>query len=164
MEKEPVSGICAEDIVHYRDLAVSSPESPLLPFSEANFPTEIYRFCRIFSKLLLKPDCHNSRRIIAGSQYGIWGSATDEQGMMPSLLLLSTIAETCGGVAMCLHAQGVASNLLLQANNALPANSCQAGLCLQEGFAPLSGTINSPSTDAPARTTTAVGRMIIIHH
>jgi len=74
---------------------------------------------------------------------------------MPSLLLLSTIGETCGGVAMCLHAQGLATHLILQAKKKLPFTPVRAGLCLQEGFCPpFLGTIMSPDQDAPARITT----------
>jgi len=71
-----------------------------------------------------------------GSQYGIWGSDTDTSGMTPSLTLLKIIAETCGGVAMCLHSQGVATNILLNSNRPLPYNVRSVALSLQEGMWP----------------------------
>jgi butyryl-CoA dehydrogenase len=56
---------------------------------------------------------------------------------------------------MCLHAQGVASNLLLQSKRKLPFTPVRVGLCLQEGFRPpFFGTIISPDKDAPAKITT----------
>ncbi|MCX5849029.1 MAG: acyl-CoA dehydrogenase family protein [Deltaproteobacteria bacterium] len=159
MEKEPVSGICAEDIMHYQDLARQYAKKSLLPifqgeYSDGNLSLLPEKLKTAFEAgIAATPDTS-----LPGCQYGIWGGATDEQGMMPSLLLLSTIAETCGGVAMCLHAQGVASNLLLQAKKALPQTPVRAGLCLQEEFCPpFLGTIMSPAKDAPAQiTTTAV--------
>ena len=159
MEREPVSGICAEDIVHYQDLARQFAKKALLPifqgeYSDGNLSLlpEILKTA-FETGIAATPD-----ESLAGCEYGIWGGATDEQGIMPSLLLLSIIAETCGGVAMCLHAQGVASNLLLAAKRKLPFTPVRVGLGLQEEFCPpFLGTIISPVQDAPARiTTTAV--------
>jgi alkylation response protein AidB-like acyl-CoA dehydrogenase len=156
MEKEPVTSICNEDIVHYQDLARQYAKKSLLPilggeFSDGNLSLLPETLKTAFETgIAATPDTS-----MPGSQYGIWGSATDEQGVMPSLLLLSTISETCGGVAMCLHVQGVASNLLLQTKKELPQTTVKTGLCLQEGFCPpFSGTIISPDKDAPARITT----------
>jgi len=158
MEKEPVTSICAEDIVHYQDLACQYAKKSLLPifggeFSDGDLSLLPEKLKTAFEAgIAATPDTS-----MPGSQYGIWGSATDEQGVMPSLLLLSTIAETCGGVAMSLHAQGVASNLLFQAKRKLPHTPVRVGLCLQEGFCPpFLGTIISPGKDAPARIITAV--------
>jgi len=70
-------------------------------------------------------------------------------------MFLSIIAETCGGVAMCFHSQGVASNLLLNARSELPMTPARAALCLQEDFGfPGWGTILSPEKDLPARIST----------
>jgi alkylation response protein AidB-like acyl-CoA dehydrogenase len=90
-----------------------------------------------------------------GSEYGIWGSGTADMGLAPSLILLSAIAETCGGVAMALHAQGVASNLLLSAGYRPEPPATRVALCLQEGFTlPGLGTLLDPSSDSPAAIST----------
>ena len=159
MEKEPAYGICAEDVIRYQDLARQYAQKSLLPIFEGEHSD---------GDLVLLPEKLNTAfeigiaatpdELLSGCQFGIWGSATEETGVMPSLLLLSIIAETCGGAAMCLHAQGVASNILLQAKRKLPFTPKRVGLCLQEGFCPpFLGTIISPDKDAPARImTTAV--------
>lgn len=159
MEREPVSGICAEDIVHYQDLAHQYAKKSLLPifqgeYSDGNLSLlpEILKTA-FETGIAATPD-----ESLSGCQYGIWGGATDETGIMPSVLLLSIIAQTCGGTAMCLHAQGVASNLLLQTKKKIPHTPVRVGLCLQEGLCPpFLGTIISPYKDTPARiATTAV--------
>ncbi len=156
MEKESVGRICDEEIIHYQDLARQYAKKSITPifegeYSDGNLTLLPEKLKTAFDiGIAAAPD-----ESFSGCQYGIWGGATDETGLMPSLLLLSVIAETCGGVAMCLHAQGVASNLLLQAKRKLPFTSARAGLCLQEGFyPPFPQTIISPDKDAPAKIAT----------
>ena len=159
MEKEPVAGICAEDVMHYQDLARQYAKKSVLPifggeYSDGNLSLLPEKLKTAFEiGIAAAPD-----ESLSGCQYGIWGGAIEETGIIPSLLLLSIIAETCGGTAMCLHAQGVASNLLLQTKKKLPFTPVRAALCLQEGFCPpFIGTVMSPDKDAPAKiTTTAV--------
>jgi alkylation response protein AidB-like acyl-CoA dehydrogenase len=94
-----------------------------------------------------------------GSEYGIWGSGLADMGLGPSLILLSAVAETCGGIAMALHAQGVASNLLLSAGHRPEPMVTRAALCLQEGFTLFGlGTLLEPASDAPAAVTTTAAQ------
>ena len=159
MDREPVAGICAEDVTHYQDLARQYAKKSVLPifqgeYSDGNLSLLPDKLKTAFEiGIAAAPD-----ESLAGCQYGIWGGALEETGIMPSVLLLSVIAETCGGIAMCLHAQGVASNLLLGVKRKLPFIPVRAALCLQEGFCPpFIGTVISPDKDAPAKiTTTAV--------
>lgn len=156
MERETVASICAEDVAHYQDLARQYSKKSIAPIFDGEYSD---------GNLLLLPEkmktafeigiAASSDESLSGCQYGIWGGATDETGIMPSVLLLSVIAETCGGVAMCLHAQGIASHLLLQAKGKLPFLPVKAGLGFQEGFCPPSlDTIMSPDKDVPAKITT----------
>lgn len=156
MEKEPVGGMCSEDAMHYQDLARQYAKKSISPILEGEYSD---------GNLSLLPDILKTAFEIgiastpdesfAGCQYGIWGGALGEIGLMPSSLLLSIIAETCGGVAMCLHAQGVATNLILQTKNKLPFVTVRTGLCLQEGFCPpVLGTVKSPDKDVPAKIAT----------
>jgi len=137
MDREPAAGICAEDIIHYQDLARQYAKKSIAPifegeYSDGNLSLLPQRLKTAFEiGIAATPDKTHS-----GYQYGIWSGATDETGPLPSILLLSIIAETCGGVAMCLHSQGVASNLLIQAKKELPFTPVTAALCLQEGLAP----------------------------
>ncbi len=86
----------------------------------------------------------------AGHEFGVWGKATDAAGTMSSAIILATIAETCGGVAMLINAQGVASNLLMQAKNPLMIAGQRAALCLQESPYPiLFAAIDHPVSSAP---------------
>jgi butyryl-CoA dehydrogenase len=88
---------------------------------------------------------------MAGADYGIWGKSIDSSGLLSSIILLSTIAEKCGGIAMLLNAQGVASNILLQAGREIPGNPKRAALCLQEGnIPPYFETIISSDNNEPA--------------
>ncbi len=159
MEKEPVGEICAEDAAHYQELARQYARKSLLPVfegenSDGNLALLQEKLNTAFDiGIAASPD-----ESFSGCQYGIWGGAINETGIMPSLLLLSILAETCGGAAMCLHAQGVASNLLLQSKRKLPFTPTKVGLCLQEEFCPpFLGTLIAPGKEAPAQiTTTAV--------
>ncbi len=158
MEKELTPGISAEDLLHYRELARQYSKKSLLPLfggePDGNLNLLPEKLDIAFSTgIAASPELSMS-----GRTYGIWGSAIDDQGLTPSLLLLSTIAETCGGVAMCLHAQGVASNLVLQTKDKKLRAPVRVGLCLQEGIGPPSlATIVAPGKDAPARImTTAI--------
>lgn len=156
MDREPVSGICAEDVMHYQDLARQYAKKSVLPIFQGEYSDGNLSLLPEILKTAFEigiaatPD-----ESLSGCHYGIWGGAVEEMGITPSVLLLSIIAETCGGVAMCLHTQGVASNLLLQSKSKLPFTPVKAGLCLQEGFcSPFWKTITSPDKDAPARITT----------
>lgn len=159
MEKEPVAGLCVEDIAHYQDLARQYSKKSINPIFEGEYsdgnlsllPEKLKTAFEI--GIAATPD-----ESLSGCQYGIWGGATEETGIIPSSLILSAIAETCGGVAMSLHAQGVASNLILQMKRKLTFIPIKVAVGLQEGFCPpFFGTITSPDKDAPAKSiTTAV--------
>jgi alkylation response protein AidB-like acyl-CoA dehydrogenase len=168
MGKESLQGISAEEMLHYQDLARQYSKKSLLPLFSGEYPDGNLKL------LPEKLDTAFSTGIAAspelsmsGSTYGIWGGAVDEQGLTPSLLLLSVIAETCGGIAICLHAQGVASNLVLQTKGKKLHAPVRVALCLQEGIGPpFLGTIVSPGKDAPARimtTAVAEGNTFIIN-
>jgi alkylation response protein AidB-like acyl-CoA dehydrogenase len=156
MEKESYGNVCAEDVSHYRDLARQYAKKSILPIFEGEFPDGNLSLLPEKLKtafetgLAAAPDPS-----LSGYAYGIWGRATDEQGLTPSIVLLSTVAEVCGGVAMGLHAQGVATHILLQSKQTLPFVPVKVGMGLQEGFCPpFWGSILSPDQDAPAKITT----------
>ena len=156
MEKEPVAGLCAEDIAHYQDLARQYSKKSISPIFEGEYsdgnlsllPEKLKTAFEI--GIAATPD-----ESLSGCQYGVWGQAIEEIGVIPSMLILSAIAETCGGVAMCLNAQGVASNLILQAKRKPAFIPVKVAVGLQEGFCPpFLGTITLPDKDVPAKSTT----------
>jgi alkylation response protein AidB-like acyl-CoA dehydrogenase len=157
MTTDVVLAINSEELHYYQNLARQYSKRSLAPlFDNHDQPDgDLGLLPQIFQVALSTGIAASPELSMEGSAYGIWGSAVEEQGMLPSLLLLSIIAETCGAVAMSLHAQGVASNLVLQSKRPLPCSPVRVGLCLQEGMSPpYLGTIIAPHQDAPARIAT----------
>jgi alkylation response protein AidB-like acyl-CoA dehydrogenase len=69
-----------------------------------------------------------------GFEYGIWGtSAGSPDGVRLSAILLSVMAEACAGIAMNLHAQGLASRVIMSSGAPLPGPPARAAVALQEG-------------------------------
>jgi alkylation response protein AidB-like acyl-CoA dehydrogenase len=167
MVDESRQEIGAEEILGFRDLARQYSKKSLLPIFTGDYPDGDLNLIpekleiAFSTGIAASPD-----ESMPGSVYGIWGSAVDQQELTPSLVLLETIAETCGGVAMSLHAQGVASNLACRAKAEHRRSLTRVGLCLQEGFCPpFLGTIIAPAKGAPVRIITTAtpegGRYVI---
>lgn len=158
MNDTSVNRLSAEEMLHYRDLACLYAEKSLRPLFDGEYPDgNLSVLKEKLDTALAIGIAASADRSMEGSRYGIWGSATGELGLAPSIMLLSIIAETCGGVAMCLHVQGLASHVLLQTDR-IPFTPARPGLCLQEGSRPPGlGTIIDPGADRPAKIgTTAV--------
>ncbi len=86
-----------------------------------------------------------------GHEYGIWGAALSETGLAPSALMLSAVAEVCGGVALNLHVQGLASQVIAMAGRAPKTPPARVAPAIQEEFGlPGWGTLHIPTLDAPA--------------
>jgi len=155
MDKEPATdipvGLSREELSHYADLARTFSGKSVASLFEGEHPDgDLSRLPAVLDTAFTIGLAASPDRSLPGSQYGIWGSAVDELGPAPSLLLLSVVAETCGGVAMCLHSQGVASAIALRAKGG-PAPA-RVRLCLQEGpYPPHAGVLARPGEDAPAR-------------
>jgi len=156
MRDESIEEISAEELLGFRDLARKYSKKSLLPLFGGDYPDGDLNLIpekleiAFNTGIAASPD-----ESMPGSDYGIFGRAIDRQGLTPSLVLLETIAETCGGVAMSLHAQGVASNLVCSAKRLRRDPLVRVGLCLQEGFCPpYLGAIVAPAKDAPARINT----------
>jgi len=87
-----------------------------------------------------------------GYDYGIWGASLSETGLAPSALMLSSVAEVCGGMALNLHVQGLASQIIALASRKPASPPTRVAPAIQEEFGlPGWGTLNIPSLDAPAR-------------
>ena len=145
------AGLSQEEITHYKDLARTFAKKSVASLFGGEHPDgDLSRLPSVLDTAFTIGLAASPDRSMPGSQYGIWGSATNELGPAPSLILLATVAETCGGVAMCLHAQGVASNLALVARG--PSAPVRVRLCLQEGpYPPSAAVLAAPGDNAPAR-------------
>jgi alkylation response protein AidB-like acyl-CoA dehydrogenase len=159
------AGLTQEEILHYTDLARTFAKKSVASLFGGEYPDgDLSRLPAVLDTAFAIGLAASPDRSLPGSQYGIWGSALDELGPAPSLLLLSTVAEACGGVAMCLHAQGVASNLALRAKG--PSAPARVRLCLQEGpYPPSAAVLEAPAEHVPARIETVAaeerGRYVI---
>lgn len=156
IEKDTIMSISNEELEHFKDLAVQFSKKSLLPMFEGEFSDGNLEILPDILDITFETGLASSPDVsMTGSEYGIWGLGTDSSGLTSSIELLTILAETCGGVAMCLNAQGVASNILLTAGKELPYTHIKAALCLQEGFTlPYCGTLLSPQKDAPASIST----------
>jgi len=86
-----------------------------------------------------------------GYDYGIWGASLPETGLAPSALMLSAVAEVCGGIALNLHVQGLASQAIHGSGRQLTSPPVRVAPAIQEEFGlPGWGTLHVPSVDAPA--------------
>lgn len=147
--KEPSMAISEEDISHFEDLARKYAQKSVLAMFEGEHPDGNLSFLPGLMDtafqigLAATPDGSNEK-----NYFGVWGSATADVGIKPSLVILSSIAETCGGIAMCLHAQGVAINIILKSRHSVDPSLLRAGLALQEGmWPPVWEIFNSSSND-----------------
>ena len=88
-----------------------------------------------------------------GFEFGIWGSSTHETGMKTSTEMLMAVAEVCGGLAMNLHVQGLASHCITHVGAALSAPQLKRVACAVQEESGLPGytTLSNPMLDAPAR-------------
>lgn len=86
-----------------------------------------------------------------GHDYGIWGAALEDTGLFSSASMLSAVAEVCGGVAMNLHSQGLASSIIVQSGARPDPMPVRVAPAIQEEFGlPGWGTLGDPGLDAPA--------------
>lgn len=87
-----------------------------------------------------------------GYDYGIWGAASQDTGLFPPASMLSAVAEVCGGVAMNLHSQGLASSIVIRSGARPDPVPVRVAPAIQEEFGlPGWGTLGDPGLDAPAR-------------
>jgi len=127
----------SDELEHFESLAKDFTQRSILPmFEEEHSDGNLDLIPEILETafeigLAASPDSEK-----AGADYGIWGSVIDSSGLLSSIVLLSTVAEKCGGIAMLLNAQGVASNILQQSGKKIPGNPNRVALCLQEGHTP----------------------------
>ncbi len=90
-----------------------------------------------------------------GRETGIWGTHTLIHGPEVSAMLLEELAVVCAGVAMCFHAQGIATLPLLRAENPPASPPERVAMAFSESFGlPGLATLREPHLAAPAQVDT----------
>ncbi len=132
---EEATCLSAEEIQHFEDLARQFADRSVCSFLQGEFSDgDPARLPDVFETAFDIGIASLPDRSASDNAYGIWGPASEEMGLLPSVVLLQAIAETCGGVAMALHAQGLACNLLLRSGYEDASAPRRVALALQEGF------------------------------
>jgi alkylation response protein AidB-like acyl-CoA dehydrogenase len=146
----------SEEAHAFADMARAFTKKTVLPIFEADFSDgDLGQLPEILKKafevgLAASPDPD-----MPGFDHGIWGDLVNKSGFGISMMLLSIIAETCGGIAANLHFQGAAANVLLNAPKKPLTLPRVVALAVQEEFGfPGYGTLFSPGEDSPARIAT----------
>lgn len=102
-----------------------------------------------------------------GFETGIWGRHALEEGPEVSLMLLEELGVACGGVAMNLHAAGLASLCIGMAGNLPEPLTSMPAIALFEGGFPMGPAVmESPDRDAPAKIMTQAskkGGSFVVH-
>jgi len=135
--KDPSICISEEEISHFDDLARKYARKSVLPMFEGEYPDGNPAFIPGLMDtafeigLAATPDASDEK-----NYFGVWGSATADSGIKSSIKILSGIAETCGGISMCLHVQGIAANIMLKSKHPVEKSFLRAGLALQEEMWP----------------------------
>lgn len=133
--------ISGEDLEHFKSLALAFRDRSMEPVFEGEFPDGNPALMEeVLDAAFVTGLAASQNPASEGMNYGIWGAASDPMssdeafGPWPSMMLLSIIAERCGGIAMSIHSQGLASNILLKTNT--PVQSLRNAACFQEGHMP----------------------------
>jgi butyryl-CoA dehydrogenase len=93
----------------------------------------------------------SARHDAPGRETGIWGAQTMVHGPEVSAMLLEELAVVCGGVAMCFHAQGIATLPLVRAENPPASPPERVAMAFSESFGlPGLATLREPHLAAPA--------------
>ncbi len=149
IESDSVISISDEEINYFEDLAKKFALKSIHPIFEGDFPdgnlSSLPSLMDIAFQIGLAASADTSNE---KNNYGVWGKSTTDFGIKPSMVILSSIAETCGGIAMCLHVQGVATNILLKSKNPIPSSILRVGLALQEGIWPPAWNAPGSQTDS----------------
>ncbi len=112
IEKIPEVEVASDELTYFEDLARKFAVKSVLPIFEGEHSDgDLGRVPELFETALTIGLASSPDMSMAGAEYGIWGSSAESSGLLPSIVLLGTVAETCGGIATCLNVQGVASIL-----------------------------------------------------
>ncbi|HOO70977.1 MAG TPA: acyl-CoA dehydrogenase [Spirochaetota bacterium] len=142
-----------EEVNHFENLARDFSKRSIGPMFENDLPDgDLSHLEKIIEKAFDIGIAASAHDKMAGNEFGIWGNCTDSSGLLTSLVLLSAIAESCGGIAMGLHSHGVAVNILQKAAHKMTKTFSRPIPCFQDDFGvPSLKTIMSPDLDMPQK-------------
>ena len=110
------AGVGREELKRFEELARRFAGRSLSAIFQGDFPDgDLSRLGEVIETAFDIGIAGSPDPSLPGSDFGVWGGAIGETGLLPSIVLLSAVAESCGGVAMAIAAQGVASNILSHA-------------------------------------------------
>jgi alkylation response protein AidB-like acyl-CoA dehydrogenase len=145
-----------EEYGDFIDLAGSFSRKTVLPMFEGDSPDgNLSRVPSIIRSAFETGLAASPDEGMPGHEYGIWGSFPGDVGARLSATLLSVVAQACGGIAMNLHSQGLASSII-SASGRRPAHPVQkAAAAIQDGYGfPGYRTLIDPAFEGPEAITT----------
>jgi hypothetical protein len=133
MKNNNLSPLSSEDIASFEELAkMFAKKSVSRMFETESSDGNSAMLPEVLKTAFEIGIASSADRTQTGSEHGVWGSASDTSGPVPSGVMLSAISEMCAGVAMCIHSQGIASNIILSSKKEIKNPPIRAALCLQE--------------------------------
>jgi alkylation response protein AidB-like acyl-CoA dehydrogenase len=156
---ECLSGI-KEGYRDFIDLAGVFSKKTVLPMYEGESADgDLSRMPSILGKAFEVGLASSPSEGMPGYEYGIWGAGLGVSGAGLSAMLLSVIAEVCGGVAMNLHSQGLASSIITTSKTRLAHPPSRVAAALQEGYGfPGYNTLLDPCSEEPEAITSVARR------
>jgi hypothetical protein len=148
--------LSSEEMEHFSDLARQFTKKQIEPMFDGEGPDgNLELVPGIIDTAFVTGLASSPDKGSAGCEYGIFGCACDTAGLQFSSVILRSVASVCGGIAMLLKTQGVASHIIQLAPPVEGLSPQRAGICIQEGVSlPYFGAIRSPDQDLPARVVT----------
>ncbi len=141
-----------EDMAAFRDMARSFAKRSIAPILEHDSPDgDLSRVPEVLDQAFETGLLSSPLPDAPGHEAGIWGRSTLEEGPHSSLVLLQELSNACAGVAMNVHALGLASLVVSMAEKRPAQVPDRLAVALFEnGFPPGPGTIMDPGAHGPA--------------
>ncbi len=140
-----------EEFSAFRDMARSFARRSVAPMLDHESPDgDLERTRSILDEAMATGVMASADPESPGHETGAWGRQAIENGPRSSLMLLSELASVCAGVAMNVHAAGLAALVLNMADKAPARVPARAAVALFEGgYLPGPSAIVNPSGAAP---------------
>jgi alkylation response protein AidB-like acyl-CoA dehydrogenase len=140
-----------EEFRDFIDLAGSFSRKTILPMFEGDSPDgDLSRVETILRTAFETGLAASPDENMPGHEYGIWGVCPGGPGARLSVALLTVVAQACGGVAMSLHSQGLASSIVSSSGRRPVHPAKKVAAAIQDGYGfPGYRTLLDPAVDGP---------------